>query len=76
MEVVREMFLEGAISLHGDLSWPARLHDLSSCDYFLWGYLKAKCTPVDNGPSMISRLQFGSKFQRYKKTWQGKHWET
>jgi hypothetical protein len=42
MEVVREMFLEDVISLRGELPWPARLPDLSACDYFLWGYLKTK----------------------------------
>jgi hypothetical protein len=30
------------ISRRGDLPWPARPPDLSVCDYFLWGYLKAK----------------------------------
>jgi len=30
------------ISLRGDVEWPARSPDLSSCDVFLWGYLKGK----------------------------------
>ena len=29
-------------SLRGDISWPARSPDLTPCDFFLWGYLKAK----------------------------------
>lgn len=32
----------GLISLEGDLNWLARLPDLASCDFFLWGYLKSK----------------------------------
>jgi hypothetical protein len=42
MEVVREMFPEHVISLCGDLSWPARSPDLSTCDYFLCDYLNMK----------------------------------
>ena len=30
------------ISLRGDIGWPPRLPDLNPCDFFLWGYLKAK----------------------------------
>ena len=26
----------------GDVNWPARSPDLAPCDFFLWGYLKAK----------------------------------
>jgi hypothetical protein len=36
------MFLEHIISLQGKLPWPTRSPDLSACDHFLWGYLKAK----------------------------------
>jgi hypothetical protein len=37
---------------------------------------KRKCTPLDHGPSKISRSQFGSKFKPYQKTWRREHWET
>jgi hypothetical protein len=40
------------------------------------GASKRKCTPLGHESSMTSRLQFGSKFQRYQKTWRGEHWET
>ena len=30
------------ISLRGDIGWPPRSPDLTPCDFFLWGYLKAK----------------------------------
>jgi hypothetical protein len=33
---------EHVISLRGELPRPASSPDLSACDYFLWGYLKAK----------------------------------
>jgi hypothetical protein len=42
MEVAQEMLLEHVISLCSELPWPARSPDLSACDYFLWGYLKAE----------------------------------
>lgn len=42
MDVLREMFPSHVISLRGDVGWPARSPDLSPCDYFLWGYVKAK----------------------------------
>jgi hypothetical protein len=41
MEVVQEMFPERVFST-ARLPWPARSPDLSACDYFLWGYRKAK----------------------------------
>ena len=36
------MFPGHLISLRGDIGWPAQLPDLTLCDFFLWGYLKAK----------------------------------
>ena len=30
------------ISLRGDIGWPPCLPDLTTCDFFLWGYLKTK----------------------------------
>jgi hypothetical protein len=42
MAVVREIFPGHVIPQCGDLPWPARSPDLSVCNYFLWGYLKAK----------------------------------
>jgi hypothetical protein len=40
--VLRGMFPGRLISQRGDIAWPARSPDLSPCDYFLWGYLKAE----------------------------------
>lgn len=42
MNVVRNMFPGRVISRFGDVPWPPRSPDLSSCDFFLWGYLKER----------------------------------
>ena len=42
MNILREMFPQQVISRGGDVPWPARSPDLSTCDYFLWGYLKSR----------------------------------
>jgi hypothetical protein len=42
MSVLREMFPQHDISRGGDIPCLTRSHDLSACDYFLWGYLKSK----------------------------------
>jgi len=42
MQVLREMFPGKLISLRGKVGWPAHTPDLTPCDFFLWGYLKAK----------------------------------
>jgi hypothetical protein len=42
MDIVQEMFPRHVISKHGDLPWPACSADLSVCDCFLCGYLRAK----------------------------------
>lgn len=41
MAVLRELFPGRLVSLHGDIRWPARSPDLTPCDFFLWGHLKA-----------------------------------
>jgi len=42
MSILREMFPQHVISRGCNVPWPARSPDLSSCDYFLWGYLKSR----------------------------------
>jgi len=42
LSLLREMFSGHVISLRGDIGWPPRSPDLTPCDFFLWGYLKAK----------------------------------
>jgi hypothetical protein len=39
--ILKEMFPGRVVSLHEAVPWPPRLPDLSPCDFFLWGYLKA-----------------------------------
>ena len=40
--ILREMFPSRLISLRCGIEWPARSPDLTPCDFFLWGYLKAE----------------------------------
>jgi len=42
LSLLREMFPGHVVSLRGDIGWPLRLPDLTPCDFFLWGSLKAK----------------------------------
>jgi len=42
MRVLNDMFQARVISRRGSIEWPARLLDLSACNFFLWGYLKSK----------------------------------
>ena len=42
IEVLRQKFPGRLISRFGDIPWPPRSPDLTSCDFFLWGYLKSK----------------------------------
>lgn len=42
MNILRQMFPGQLISRGGDIVWPARSPDLTPCDFFLWGYLKAE----------------------------------
>ena len=39
MTIVRNMFPGHLISHFGDVPWPPRSPDLSTYDFFLWGYL-------------------------------------
>ena len=42
MDVLRPLFGDRLISRFADTPWPPRSPDLSMCDYFLWGNLKAR----------------------------------
>ena len=42
MTTVRNMFPGHHISRFGDVPWPPRTLDLSTCDFFLWRYLKSR----------------------------------
>lgn len=45
-QILQEQFPGRLISLRGDIPWPPRSPDLSPCDFFLWGYLKAEVYKV------------------------------
>ena len=55
MDVLRDLFPSHLISLRGDIGWPARSPDLSPCDYFLWGHLKAEVYKLR--PTIIDELK-------------------
>jgi len=42
MTIVRNMFPGHLISRFGEEPWPPHSPDLSTCDFFLWGYLKSR----------------------------------
>lgn len=45
-QLLQEQFPGGMISLRGDVPWSPRSPDLSSLDYFLWGYLTSEVYKV------------------------------
>jgi transposase len=55
MAVLRSLFPGRIISRFGDIPWPARSPDLSSCDFFLWGYLKSRV--YENKPRTLNELK-------------------
>jgi len=55
MTTVRNMFPGHLISRFGDVSWPPRSSDLSTCDFLLWGYLKSRV--YTHKPRMLNDLK-------------------
>ncbi|CAK1601525.1 unnamed protein product [Parnassius mnemosyne] len=55
MEVVQELFPGKVISKRGNIEWPPRSPDLSTPDFFLWGFLKNKV--YSNKPRTITALK-------------------
>ena len=53
--LLREMFPGHVVSLRGDIGWSLRSPDLSPCDFFLWGYLKAQV--YQNRPQALEALR-------------------
>lgn len=45
-QILQRLFPGRLISLRGDVPWSPRSPDLSPCDFFLWGYLKAEVYKV------------------------------
>lgn len=56
MNIARQLFPNHVISRNGDIPWPPRSPDLTTCDFFLWGYLKTKVFQ-DNPPQTIQALK-------------------
>jgi hypothetical protein len=55
MNLLKDLFPNRPVSRNGDVQWPPRSPDLSSCDYFLWGYLKSKVFEIR--PATIQDLK-------------------
>ena len=55
MDILSQHFPGRLISRHGDVEWPARSPDLSSLDFFLWGYLKSQV--YKSNPSTLQELK-------------------
>lgn len=55
MVFIRNKFRGRVISRFGDIAWPARSPDLSICDFFLWGFLKARV--YTNKPRTLDDLK-------------------
>jgi len=52
---LRRLFPQRVISRFGDVPWPPRSPDLSTPDFFLWGYLKSKV--YSNRPTDLHALK-------------------
>ena len=55
MNVLPNMLPGCLTSRFGDVPWPPRSPDLSSCDFFLWGYLK--CRVYTHKPRNLKELK-------------------
>ena len=55
MTTVQNMFPRHLISHFGDVSWPPHSPNLSTCDFFLWGYLKSRV--YTHNPRMLNDLK-------------------
>ena len=55
MQLLTECFDDRKISRNGNVNWPSRSPDLTSPDFFLWGYLKDKV--FANKPRTLQELK-------------------
>jgi len=55
MTIVSNMFPGHLISCFGDVPWPPHSPNLSTCDFFLWGYLKTRV--YTHKPSTLNDLK-------------------
>jgi len=61
MAVLRPLFPNHVISRSGDILWPPRSPDLSTCDFFLWGYLKSRV--FESKPRTLDELKASIQHQ-------------
>ena len=59
----------------GPVSWPARSPDLTPCDFFLWGHIKAKVfsTPIESVDHLKERIR--QEIRRVPRSMLSKVWE-
>ncbi|PNF33890.1 hypothetical protein B7P43_G06742, partial [Cryptotermes secundus] len=64
--VVNNPFPDHVISRYGDIMWPARSPDFSTCEIFLWGYLKSQLFKA-LAPHTVQELnmEFGKKLKEF-----------
>ena len=57
-EYLNEAFKNRWIGRGGSIAWPPRSPDLTSLDFFLWGYLKSVVyeTPVESREDLVDRI--------------------
>lgn len=55
MDLLRQCFGDNIISRYGNVNWPSRSPDLTSPDFFLWGYLKERV--YVNKPETMQELK-------------------
>jgi len=55
MQLLRQCFGNKIIARNGNVNWPSRSPDLTSPDFFLWGYLKEKV--YINKPQTLQKLK-------------------
>lgn len=55
---IQEIFGQRVVALGHTIEWPARSPDLTPCDFFLWGHIKAKVfqTPPQNIQQLRQRI--------------------
>lgn len=57
-QFLQETFPNKWIGRGGPVAWPARSPDITSCDFFLWGFVKSKVydTPPTTAEDMQQRI--------------------
>ena len=60
------MFGHRVIGMSHNIDWPARSHDLTPCDFFLWGHLKSKMFTTPPESLQILRQRVCDEFDNLR----------